>query len=340
MSLSIKQLTEDPWIKAAAKYQVGTKHTGEVKNLTPYGVFVELEDGIGGMVHISDLSWTKRFSHPSEFTKVGEKIDVAVLEVDMENRKLSLGHKQLEENPWDTFENVFPVGSYHEATIVKKDDRGAVVQLPYGLEAYAPTKHIKKEDGSTAKVDETLTFKVIEFNRDDKRIIVSHTRYLEDIRKEADQIVQSEKEKEKEEIRKSIKTTQSKVELSTFGDIEGFSELKEQVAGTVTETAAPEKSETPKVEEAPATETEAKDNLKKIEGIGPKIEELLNAAGVFTYAQLAGTPTDKIKEILNEAGSRYQMHDPTSWPMQARLAADGKWDELNEWQEQAKGGKM
>lgn len=340
MSLSIKQLTEDPWIKAAAKYQVGTKHTGEVKNLTPYGVFVELEDGIGGMVHISDLSWTKRFSHPSEFTKVGEKIDVAVLEVDMENRKLSLGHKQLEENPWDTFENVFPVGSYHEATIVKKDDRGAVVQLPYGLEAYAPTKHIKKEDGSTAKVDETLTFKVIEFNRDDKRIIVSHTRYLEDIRKEADQIVQSEKEKEKEEIRKSIKTTQSKVELSTFGDIEGFSELKEQVAGSVTETVATEKSETPKVEEAPATETEAKDNLKKIEGIGPKIEELLNAAGVFTYAQLADTPTDKIKEILNEAGSRYQMHDPTSWPMQARLAADGKWDELNEWQEQAKGGKI
>jgi small subunit ribosomal protein S1 len=178
MSLSIKQLTSDPWSIVAARYQVGTKHTGVVKNLTPYGVFVELENGIGGMVHISDLSWTKRFSHPSEFTKVGESIDVYIMEVDEENRKLSLGHKQLEENPWDTFENVFPVGSYHEATVIKKDDRGAIVQLPYGLEAFSPSKHLKKEDNSSVNVDETVTFKVIEFNRDDKRIIVSHARKL------------------------------------------------------------------------------------------------------------------------------------------------------------------
>jgi small subunit ribosomal protein S1 len=350
MSLSVKQMTEDPWSIVAAKYQVGTRHTGDVKNLTPYGVFVELENGIGGMIHISDLSWTKRYSHPSEFTKVGEKIDVSVLEVDEESRKLSLGHKQLEENPWDTFENVFPVGSYHEATIVKKDDRGAVVQLPYGLEAYAPIKHIKKEDNSTAANEETLTFKVIEFNRDDKRIIVSHTRYLEDIRKEADQIVESEKTKEKEEVKKTIKATQSKVELSTFGDIAGFSELKEQMAATTPEAPKAEPAvevEAPKAEpeavvEAPkAKKSEAKgDDLKKIEGIGPKIEELLHNAGIVTFADLAKADLTAIKEILNEAGSRYQMHDPTSWPMQSEMAASGEWDKLKEWQDNAKGGKI
>ncbi len=350
MSLSVKQMTEDPWSIVAAKYQVGTRHTGDVKNLTPYGVFVELENGIGGMIHISDLSWTKRYSHPSEFTKVGEKIDVSVLEVDEESRKLSLGHKQLEENPWDTFENVFPVGSYHEATIVKKDDRGAVVQLPYGLEAYAPIKHIKKEDNSTAANEETLTFKVIEFNRDDKRIIVSHTRYLEDIRKEADQIVESEKTKEKEEVKKTIKATQSKVELSTFGDIAGFSELKEQMAATTPETPKAEPAvevEAPKAEpeavvEAPkAKKAQAKgDDLKKIEGIGPKIEELLHNAGITTFADLAKADVAAIKEILNEAGSRYQMHDPTSWPMQSEMAAGGEWDKLKEWQDSAKGGKI
>ncbi|HMP29694.1 MAG TPA: 30S ribosomal protein S1, partial [Saprospiraceae bacterium] len=204
MSLSFKQLSEDPWDIVPQKYPVESRHTGEVKNLTPYGVFVELEPGIGGMIHISDLSWTKRFSHPSEFTKVGEKLDVAILELDVDNRKLSLGHKQVEENPWDTFENVFPVGSYHEATITKKDDRGATVQLPYGLEAYAPIRHIKKEDGSNANVDETLTFKVIEFNRDDKRIIVSHSIYLSDIKREADDMVKTEKEKEKTETRVAV----------------------------------------------------------------------------------------------------------------------------------------
>ena len=343
MSLSIKQMTEDPWSVVTATYKVGTKHTGEVKNLTPYGVFVELDNGIGGMVHISDLSWTKRYSHPSEFTKVGEKIDVSILEVDEESRKLSLGHKQLEENPWDTFENVFPVGSYHEATIVKKDDRGAIVQLPYGLEAYAPIKHIKKDDGSTAANEEVLTFKVIEFNRDDKRIIVSHTRYLEDIRREADQIVETEKTKEKEEVKKTIKATQAKVELSTFGDIAGFYELKEQMAeAAATAKVADVKEEVAKAvvaEEKPAAPAKG-DDLKIVEGIGPKIEELFNNANIFTYAELAKADPADLKEILNAAGSRYQMHDPTSWPMQAELAANGEWDKLKEWQDNAKGGKI
>lgn len=232
MSLSLKQLQKDPWSEIENSYPVNSRHSGEVKNLTPYGVFVELEDGIGGMVHISDLSWTKRFNHPSEFTKVGENIEIVILEIDQDSRKLSLGHKQIEENPWDTFETVFPVGSYHEATILRRDDRGAIVQLPYGLEAYAPIKHIRKEDGNLADVEETLTVKVIEFNRDDKRILVSHLRYLEDIRREADEQVRREKDDERKETRSSIKKTQDSVERSTLGDLDVFSQLKEQLDTT------------------------------------------------------------------------------------------------------------
>ncbi|MEL6972099.1 MAG: 30S ribosomal protein S1, partial [Bacteroidota bacterium] len=230
MSLSVKQLQDDPWDKIEEKFPEGSRHTGEVKNLTPYGVFVELENGIGGMIHISDLSWTKRYGHPSEFTKVGQDIDIMILEIDKSNRKLSLGHKQLEENPWDTFETVFPQGSYHEATVLRKDDRGAIVQLPYGLEAYAPLKHIRKEDGVYAEVDEVLTVKVIEFNRDDKRIMVSHLRYLEDIRREADDQVRKERNQERQETRKAIKKTQSNIERETLGDLDVFSQLKEQLS--------------------------------------------------------------------------------------------------------------
>jgi small subunit ribosomal protein S1 len=229
MSLSLKQLTKDPWTDIETKYPLNSKHSGVVKNLTPYGVFVELEEGIGGMVHISDLSWTKRYGHPSEYTKVGAPIDVSILEIDIENRKLSLGHKQLEENPWDTFQTVFPVGSYHEATVLRKEDRGAIVQLPYGLEAFSPSKHLKKVDGQMAEIDEVITVKVIEFNRDEKRILVSHLRYLEDINKEADDKVKEEKAKERAEIQKVVKKTQSSVEKSTLGDLADFSELKEKI---------------------------------------------------------------------------------------------------------------
>ncbi len=228
MSLSIKQLTKDPWDEIEERFPVGSRHTVKVKNLTQYGVFVELEDGIGGMIHISDLSWTKRYSHPSEFTKVGEDVDAVILEVDKDNRKLSLGHKQTEENPWDTFENVFPVGSYHEGTVVRRDDRGAIVQLPHGLEAFAPIKHLRKEDNTTADVEDVLIFKVIEFNRDDKRLLVSHTRYLDDIRREADDQVKKEKDAEREETRQVVKKQQASVERSTLGDLDAFSQLKEQ----------------------------------------------------------------------------------------------------------------
>jgi small subunit ribosomal protein S1 len=249
MSLSLKQLQKDPWSAIEDLYPTNSRHTGEVKNLTPYGVFVELKDGIGGMVHISDLSWTKRFNHPSEFTKVGEKIDVVILDIDKDNRKLSLGHKQTEDNPWDTFEQVFPVGSYHEAHVIRRDDRGAIVQLPYGLEAFAPIKHIRKEDGGLAEVDETLTVKVIEFNRDDKRILVSHLRYLEDIRKEADEAVRKEKDTERKTTTSAVKKTQDNVERSTLGDLDVFSQLKEQLQENEAE---PKESE--------AKDTEPKDS--------------------------------------------------------------------------------
>jgi small subunit ribosomal protein S1 len=370
MSLSVKQLSSDPWTSVAEKYSVGSRHTGVVKNLTPYGVFIELEEGIGGMVHISDLSWTKRYNHPSEFTKIGENIDIQVIESDLDNRKLSLGHKQIEENPWETFENVFPVGSYHQATIIKKDDRGAIISLPYGLEAYAPIKHLRKEDGSTATNEETLTFKVIEFNADDKKIIVSHSRYVEDIKKEADDTVKSEVQKEKEETKKIIQKTNEKVEKATMGDLfamaqlstdgsasssstEASSPVVEEVApaapvAPVVVEAAPVAEATPVVEAAqvaeaaPVTEaSEGKDNIAKgIEGIGPKIEEILNTKGINTFAQLAETSVETIQTYLDEAGPAYKVHDPASWPMQAGLAAAGKLDELKEWQDTHKGGKL
>lgn len=230
MSLSIKQLQVDPWTTIKDTFAEGSQHSGKVKNLTPYGVFLEMEDGIGGMIHISDLSWTKRYSHPSEFTKVGETLDVVVLEVDQENRKMSLGHKQLEENPWDTFENVFPVGSYHEATVLRKDDRGMIVQMPYGLEAYAPTKLMRKEDGTMAEADETLTVKVIEFDHEEKRIMVSHSRYVNDVRREAKEEVTRTRKAERKQTERAIKKTQSSVKQSTLGDLSAFEQLREQLA--------------------------------------------------------------------------------------------------------------
>lgn len=369
MSLSLKQLVEDPWTHVQQNFSVGTRHTGVVKNLTPYGVFVELSEGIGGMVHISDLSWTKRYNHPSEYTKVGQNLDVLITDIDLENRKLSLGHKQLEENPWDTFESIFPEGSYHEATVLRKDDRGFTVQLPYGLEAYAPVKFMKKENNLNAAVDETLTVKVIEFNREEKKIIVSHTRYLEDIRKEADDNVKKEKDVERQVTKKAVEKIQTKVEMSTLGEIEGFSQLKEQLqesakakldakaeakanaAPAEVKVEAAEKSPKNELFESSESEAEVKpkakakakattgDDLKIIEGIGPKIAELLNADGINTFEELANAEISKIQTVLDNAGSRYRMHDPSTWPQQARLAFDGKMDELKVLQDSLKGGK-
>jgi small subunit ribosomal protein S1 len=229
MSLSIKQLTADPWSEIENRFPIGSRHTGTVKNITNYGIFVELSEGVGGMVHISDLSWTKRYAHPSEFTKVGNTLDVVVLDIDKEKRQISLGHKQTQDNPWDTFETIFPVGSYHEATVLKRDDKGATFQMPHGLEAFAPAKHIKKEDNQLVNVGEALTVKVIEFNKDDRRILVSHTRYLEDLKYKAEAVVKAERAKEDGEAQAAIADVQKKVEKETLGDLAILAQLKEQL---------------------------------------------------------------------------------------------------------------
>ncbi len=229
MSLSIKQLTADPWSEIQERFPIGSQHTGTVKNITNYGIFVELSEGVGGMVHISDLSWTKRYAHPSEFTKVGSPVDVVVLDIDKEKRQISLGHKQTQDNPWDTFETIFPVGSYHEATVLKRDDKGATFQMPHGLEAFAPAKHIKKEDGQPVNPGDTVTVKVIEFNKDDRRILVSHTRYLEDLKYKAEAAVKAERAKEDGENQAAISEVQKKVEKETLGDLAILAQLKEQL---------------------------------------------------------------------------------------------------------------
>lgn len=229
MSLSIKQLTNDPWSDIESKYPTESRHKGIVKNITPYGVFVELEPGIGGMIHISDLSWLKRFNHPSEYTKVGSTIDVAILNIDKENRKLQLGHKQLEEDPWNTLQETFAVGSVHEGTISRKDDKGAIVQLPYGLEGFAPGRHLVKEDGSPVKAEETLPFMVIEFDRNEKRIVVSHARIWEQVKYEEKEAVAKEKKVEAAKTKKAVKDVQSKVEKTTLGDLGVLAELKKKM---------------------------------------------------------------------------------------------------------------
>lgn len=229
MSLSIKQLTEDPWETIENKYPIDSRHKGTVKNLTPYGVFVELETGIGGMIHISDLSWIKRFNHPSEFTKVGEEIEVIIMGIDKENRKLSLGHKQVEDDPWNTFETVFPIGSVHEGTVTKKDDKGATVQLQYGLEGYAPARHLRKEDDSMVAADETTQFVIIEFDRNDKRIMVSHTKVWEQGKIEEKEAVKKEAKAESDKTKSAVKNIQAKVEKSTLGDIGALAALKDKM---------------------------------------------------------------------------------------------------------------
>ena len=228
MSLGIKQLKADPWANIEEKYPVGSKHTAKVRNFTNFGVFVELEEGVDGLIHISDLSWTKKIKHPSEFTQIGADIDVQVLEIDKDNRRLSLGHKQLEENPWDVFETIFTVGSIHEGTIVEMLEKGAVIALPYGVEGFATPKHLVKEDGTQAQVDEKLNFKVIEFNKDSKRIILSHSRIFEDEARV--EKAEAKKAAKKAKVAEEAPVMSTPIEKTTLGDISALAALKEKLA--------------------------------------------------------------------------------------------------------------
>src|SRR5687767_5984097 len=226
MSLSIKQLSPDPWSDIEIKFPVDSRHKGLVKNITPYGVFVELAPGIGGMIHISDLSWLKRFNHPSEYTKVGEHIDIVILGIDKDNRKLQLGHKQLEEDPWNSLQDTFAIGSIHDGTVIRRDDKGAIVQLPYGLEGFAPNRHLTKEDGKTVGADETIPFMVIEFDRNEKRIVISHTRTWEQVKIDEKETAKKDAKVETDKTRKAVKNVQSKVEKATLGDLGALAEIK------------------------------------------------------------------------------------------------------------------
>ena len=252
MSLGIKQLTPDPWKNIGDRYPVGSKHKAVVKNMTNFGVFVEIEEGIDGLIHISDLSWSKKVNHPNEFTKVGEVLDVVVLELDEANRKLSLGHKQLEENPWETFETIFTLDSVHEGTVLKVTDKGAIVALPYGVEGFAPTKHMVKEDGSSVKAEETADFKIIEFNKDSKRIVVSHARIWEEAKAEERKEEFNQKKKDARATTGAVKKVKESVEKSTLGDLGVLAQLKEKMEGAESKAKKAKKTE----EEAAASKAE------------------------------------------------------------------------------------
>ncbi|MGM9816332.1 MAG: 30S ribosomal protein S1 [Lepagella sp.] len=227
MSLGLKQLKNDPWENIEEKYAIGSRHTAKVRNFTHFGVFVEIEEGVDGLIHISDLSWTKKIKHPSEFTQIGNDIEVQVLEIDKDNRRLSLGHKQLEENPWDVFETIFTVGSIHKGKVIEVLDKGAVISLDHGVEGFATPKHLVKEDGSQAQLGEELDFKVIEFNKDNKRIILSHSRIAEDATKAERRAQNATKRTEKRQASEAVATTT--VEKTTLGDLDALQALKEQL---------------------------------------------------------------------------------------------------------------
>ncbi|MFT6972202.1 MAG: small subunit ribosomal protein S1 [Roseivirga sp.] len=293
MSLGIKQLTEDPWTKSnvLTKYGVGTNHKGIVRNLTNFGLFIELEEGIDGLVHVSDLSWTKKIKHPSEFVKVGDELEVQVLELDIDNRRLALGHKQLEENPWDTFQTVFNPGSLHKCTVIAKNDKGATLELPYGLEGLATNKHLKKADDTEVAVGETVDFIVVEFSKDDKRIVLSHTNTHS-------KALPVEKPVKKE-VKKSTTKPKKEADVSTLGDLDALTALKAEMEDNTNKANAAKKAaETPKAPKAKAAKAEkVKEEAKTEEA--PKAEA--EAAPVETPTEEAETKSEEAPKTEDKA---------------------------------------
>ena len=265
MSLGIKQLKPDPWLEIENKYAVGSQHTARVRNFTNFGVFVEIEEGVDGLIHISDLSWTKKIKHPTEFTQIGANIEVVVLEIDKDNRRLSLGHKQLEENPWEVFESVFTVDSVHEGTIIEMMEKGAVVSLPYGVEGFATPKHLIKEDGTQAQVDEKLQFKVIEFNKNAKRIILSHSRIHEDEARAEARAANKKAGAEKRAEAQQMEAVSQKVEKTTLGDINALAALKEEMDAKALAALAAKAKKAEKAAESKKAEKAAEAKAEKAE---------------------------------------------------------------------------
>ena len=329
MSLGIKQLSEDPWTKqdVLTKYAVGTKHKGVVRNLTNFGLFIELEEGIDGLVHVSDLSWTKKIKHPSEFVKVGDELEVQVLELDVDNRRLALGHKQLEENPWDTFETVFTRGSIHKCTVITKNDKGAVLELPYGIEGFATAKNLVKEDGSPSNVGETLDFRVLEFSKDDKRIVLSHTATYQE---------REERPARKPRPKKSgVSKVNANVEKDTLGDFEALTELREKMAGDGKKAAEKpaaekkeEKAEEPKAEE-PAAEAlkeeapvAAEEKAEKVEKAAEaeKVEEKVDAKAETSAEEVKAPETEAKVEAPAEEAEKVEEEKPAKKPAAKKTA--------------------
>lgn len=327
MSLGIKQLTQDPWVDIKDRYPVGSKHSGTVKNLTSYGLFLELEEGIDGLVHVSDLSWNKKIKHPSEFVKKGETLDVIVLEVDSENRRLSLGHKQLEENPWDTFETIFTLNSEHEGTVIGINDKGATVQLQYGVEAFAPSRHIKKEDNTPMKEDEVLKFEVIEFSKDAKRIIISHTNLWKGAERARNEQEGKNREKARKNTSKNVKKLNQSSEKTTLGELDALTALRAQLekaestpaekkAAPKKEAAKPAaKKEAPKKEKSESTSAIAE--LKDLTGVGPAMVKRMSALGINTVEELVAI-TDEQAASFNEQDSKISVEQWNKWIAEAK----------------------
>ena len=315
MSLGIKQLTQDPWVEITSRYPVGSKHTGIVKNLTSYGLFLELEEGIDGLVHVSDLSWNKKIKHPSEFVKKGENLEVVVLEVDSDNRRLSLGHKQLEENPWDTFETIFTLNSLHEGTVIGINDKGATIQLQYGVEAFAPSRHIKKEDNTPMKEDEVFQFEVIEFSKDSKRIIVSHTNIWKGAERAKNDQDDKGREKARKNTSKNVKKLNQNAEKTTLGELDALTELRAQFEKA-------ENKKAPKVEkvekaEAPAVESKGISELKDLTGVGPAMVKRMAELNVNSVADLLAITPEKAAELA-EQDSKISAEQWTKWIQEAK----------------------
>ena len=316
MSLGIKQLTEDPWTRQdlLTKYAVGTKHSGIVRNLTNFGLFIELEEGIDGLVHVSDLSWTKKIKHPSEFVKVGEELDVQVLELDVDNRRLALGHKQLEENPWDTFESVFTRGSVHKCTILNKNDKGSVLELPYGIEGFVTTKNLVKEDGTTANAGETLDFKVTEFSKDDKRIVLSHTAtHTEEKPRPV--------KKKASGSRNAMSKMNKDIERDTLGDLEALSSLKQQMEG---DKKASAKAASKKVEDTKPKEVKPAPKAEKEEAPVADEKESKAKAPVAEEEKVEEGPVvDEVKEVKVKAPvAKKEKEDKAEAPVAKEVKED------------------
>ncbi|MCB9251811.1 MAG: 30S ribosomal protein S1 [Flavobacteriales bacterium] len=303
MSLGVKQLIPDPWEKIEEKYPVGSKHQGIVRNLTNYGLFIELEEGVDGLVHVSDLSWSKKIKHPAEFIKKGEDMEVVVLEIDRENRRLSLGHKQLDENPWETFESIFHQGSEHVGTITEVNDKGATVSLPYGVEGFAPTKHIKKEGNKAGngKVDDELNFRVIEFNKDQKRIILSHTDIWKDAERAKKESEKTDDEKNEKQVAKTVARFNQQTERSTLGEIEALSDLKALMDSNAKKAKQKAESEKENVKETPKKEEKAP-KAEKSESGDKKTKSAKTAKPVSKESEAPSENDDKVAQLIDIVG--------------------------------------